>query len=209
MRSRDTLERIASSSEELLEGRSFGQVSVSEIIERAGTSTGAFYNRFSDKRSLLLYLDDRFIERTVALWSAELDPERWDGVPLAEVVGSLVGLLVAKYRAHRGVLRAIVSYGRCRDDPEFVERAARVSRRVLGLVRELLAAHGDEIAHPDPGRAGVFGFVLVVSAIRELVLFEDLGLLLEEEAPDLAGAGLATELSRAYLTYLTTPTEAP
>ena len=59
-RSRRTLAALLDATESLLEERRFEQISVAEIILKAGVSTGSFYARFSGKDALLPALYARY-----------------------------------------------------------------------------------------------------------------------------------------------------
>ena len=62
-RSRETLERILSAAEEVLDGRTFSEVSVEEILNRADVNKSSFYARFKTKEDLLPPLYERFTVR--------------------------------------------------------------------------------------------------------------------------------------------------
>jgi len=54
------LERILSAAEEVLDGRTFSEVSVEEILIRADVNKSSFYARFKTKEDLLPLLYERF-----------------------------------------------------------------------------------------------------------------------------------------------------
>ncbi len=62
-RSRETLERIVVAAEEVLDGRTFSDVSVEEILNRADVNKSSFYARFKTKEDLLPLLYERFTDR--------------------------------------------------------------------------------------------------------------------------------------------------
>lgn len=59
-RSRETLERILAAAEEVLDGRTFSEVSVEQILLRADVNRSSFYARFKTKEDLLPLLYERF-----------------------------------------------------------------------------------------------------------------------------------------------------
>jgi AcrR family transcriptional regulator len=197
-RSRATLHRFLEAALELLGERRFEEAPVAEIARRARASVGAFYARFPDKEALLAHLNDRLFEQGREQWRSFLAPERWRGRPAAEIVAGVVGRIVERRRAHRGLLRALSLYARSRPDPRFSRHAHAMNRFVHGLLRERLLERRREIAHPDPERAISFGLLLVDGATREAILFG--------EAERLPGrpsdAVLARELTAAWLAYL-------
>lgn len=62
-RSRETLERILSATEGLLDGRAFSDISVLEICTTADVSASSFYARFDSKERLLALLHQRHLEK--------------------------------------------------------------------------------------------------------------------------------------------------
>ena len=197
-RSRATLHRFLESALELLGERRFEEASVAEIARRAKASVGAFYARFPDKEALLGYLNDRLFEEGERLWDEFLAPERWQGRSAAELVEAVVGRLVERRRANRGLLRALTLYARSSPGPRFTAHARAMNRHVHRKLAELLLARRDEIAHADPEQAIGFGLLLVDGATREAILFG--------EAARLPGkpsdAVLARELTAAWLAYM-------
>jgi AcrR family transcriptional regulator len=197
-RSRATLFRFLQSAIELLGERRFEEASVAEIARRARSSVGAFYARFPDKEALLLYLNDRLFEEGRKLWDEFLAPERWRARPAADIVEAVVGRLVERRRANRGLLRALSLYARSRPSPRFTAHARAMNRHVHSKLAELLLARRDEISHPDPEQAIAFGLLLVDGATREAILFGEAARL-----PGKPGdAVLARELTAAWLAYL-------
>lgn len=200
-RSRQTLERIVRAAEDLIDDRSFEEVSVAEIVDRSGSSTGSFYTRFEDKRALLTFLDDRFAARARQMWESALDPERWQGAPLAAVLRHFVEVMVTVSRQKGGFLRSLFCQARCHRKGSVLRRGAEMSAWVVELLTRLLAGH-PEVTHPDPKRALALGLLFVGATVRELVTFENLGLF----PLDLEDHEIVEELSRAFASYLTMDT---
>ncbi|WP_421121597.1 TetR/AcrR family transcriptional regulator [Aquihabitans daechungensis] len=71
-RSRETLERILSATEGLLDGRAFSEISVLEICTTADVSASSFYARFDSKERLLALLHQRHLERQRAKLEATI-----------------------------------------------------------------------------------------------------------------------------------------
>jgi AcrR family transcriptional regulator len=196
VRSQATLVRILLAAEELVAEKGYEDTSVAEIVNRAGSSVGAFYARFEDKHAMLLALSARFVEQAMATADAALDPVRWQGASVPQILHAVIRFLVTIYRQQRGIIRAFVI--RNHTDLEFRERQDRLSHYVDERVCQLLLARADEIRHPDPERAVHFGLVLVFSALQDVMLFGELrarGLTFSDEE-------FAAELTRMYLAYL-------
>ena len=105
-RSQETLDRILDAAELLIADKSFADTRVADVVERAGSSVGAFYARFRDKEGLLHALYDRFLAEATATADAALDPERWEGATVPEILGAVIGFLVTVFREQTGLLRA-------------------------------------------------------------------------------------------------------
>lgn len=195
-RSQQTLEKILDAAQALAAEKGFEDAPVAEIVRRAGSSVGAFYARFRDKDALLHALYDRYLEQAMATTDAALDPDRWEGATIPEVLSAVVRFLVEIFREQGGLIRAFVV--RNHTDPEFAAREARLSHYVSERLGRLLLARAHEIRHPDPRRAAAFGLTQVFSTLESAMLFGEL------RSGDLALSDdeLAAELTLAYLAYL-------
>jgi AcrR family transcriptional regulator len=195
-RSQETLDRILDAAEFLVADKGFEDTPVSEIVRRAGSSVGAFYTRFQDKDALLHALYERYFVEAVATAEAALDPARWDGAAIPEILDAVVGFLVEIYREQRGMIRAFVI--RNHVDPAFQARRDRLSHAVNERLTALLLARRREIVHPDPERAAGFGLTLVFSTLDSVMLFGEM----RSGALSLSDEALTSELTTAYLAYL-------
>ena len=97
-RSQETLDRILDAAESLVTEKGFEDATVAEVARRAGSSVGAFYARFRDKTGLLYALYDRYLEQAMATADVALDPERWQGTAIPDLLRSVVRFLVEVYR---------------------------------------------------------------------------------------------------------------
>jgi len=189
-RSRETLDRFLLAAEDLLGEKRFEEITVAEIVGRAGASVGAFYARFQDKDALLDVFDDAFFETSRALWDELLEPARWEGRGAAEIAAALVEALVAKSRARPRLLRALSLHARSHPGSPVAARGVRLNAHVAEGVERLLLTRRKEIAHPEPARAISLGFLMVASAVREAIVFEDAGLGARANDRDLARSRL-------------------
>jgi AcrR family transcriptional regulator len=196
VRSRHTLDRILDAAEALVAEKGFADTPVGEVVRRAGSSVGAFYARFPDKDALLYALYERYLEQATATADDALDPGRWRGRAVPEVLAEVVRFLVAIYRAQGGLIRAFVL--RNHTDPDFRARQERLSHHVSGKLTALLLSRREEIAHPEPERAAAFGLTMMFATIEGAVLFGET----RSRALALSDDELAAELTRAYLAYL-------
>lgn len=202
-RSRATLDRILEAAEALLETQLMDEISLSDVLERAGVSVGAFYGRFRNKEALLPELHTRYARRLDVESVRVLAPERWRGRPLARRIGLLVRYAVFVYRRQRGLLRALSLDWRIHPErvtPSVLENREQFHRRLAAA----LAGDGDEISHPEADAAVRFALTMLGAVCRDQMLSSPT----RHPHPIDAGAAeswLAAELERALLAYLTAP----
>jgi AcrR family transcriptional regulator len=195
-RSRRTLQKFLDATRELLEKKSFDDISVAEIARKSGASVGAFYARFDDKEGLLEYLGSLFetdIDRDIR---RVLDSRDWEAAPLEDVLGAFLTVLVRSHRRHRGTLRALVlrSLGGLGGDmPGALAPAGP-------LVDQILKSRG-RMNHPSPDVAVHLGLAMAASAVRERVLYPETA---TQSRPMTAitDAVFVEELSRVFLAFL-------
>jgi AcrR family transcriptional regulator len=198
-RSQETLDRILDAAEALVREKGFDDTPVAEIVRRAESSIGSFYSRFPDKDSLLHALFERFHEQAIATADDALDPARWRGAPLADIVAAVVRFLAEIYREQRGLIRAFAI--RRHVDATYQLRRERLSQHVSAGLSALLLERRAEIGHPDPARAAAFGLTLVFGALDSTMLFGEM----RSGAFALSDSDVAAEITRAYLAYLGAP----
>jgi AcrR family transcriptional regulator len=200
-RSQRTLDQLLASAEAVLARDGLEGATVPAIAAHAGLSVGSVYRRFPDKDALVREVCERFFERGAAANRASLEAARYQGMPLARLARLLISAMIAGYRQHRGLLRALHLYIRTHEDRAFRRRADELSSDALRRMGDLLLLRKSEIGHPRPERAVRFGLLQLSFALREMMLSDPAGLhprvaqLLPEE--DLAG-----ELTRMYLGFL-------
>lgn len=201
-RSRRTLEALLDATEALLVERRFEEITVAEIILKAGSSTGSFYARFSGKDALLPALYARYHAELPGRLAQVRDGLDYGRMTLADACRRVVREFAASFEARPNLMRAIVIYARTRPDeirPLLGERAD-VHRQLVEMFRPFHA----EIRHGDREAAIRAGLFLVGTTVREAVLFPD--------APFAAVTGqrldrLERMLGDILYAYLTTPTE--
>ncbi|HEU4564020.1 MAG TPA: TetR/AcrR family transcriptional regulator [Gemmatimonadaceae bacterium] len=195
-RSRETLDRILDAVEEVMEEKSFTDATLAEIMDRAGVTIGAFYRRFEDKDSLLHLLDERFWNEMHDFAAEQLDPGRWKGKSIRQILEEWIPVHVALYRSRRGLIRSL--FLRSRTDTVIRETASRVNSYFLRRIRVLLLARRDEIHHPDPEYAIDLALLALVGTLREVVVFGEVW----PNARRVGGPRLPMEMTRLLERYL-------
>lgn len=201
-RSRRTLEALLDATEALLGERRFEEITVAEIILKAGSSTGSFYARFPGKDALLPALYARYHAQLPGRLAQVREGLDFQRMTLAEACRRVVREFAAAFEARPNLMRAIVIYARTRPEeirPLLGERA-ELHRQLVELFRPFHA----EIRQADPEAAIRAGLFLVGTTVREAVLFPD--------APFAAVTGQKLDRLEGMLgdvlhAYLTTPSE--
>ncbi len=203
-RSQQTLERIVRAAEELLREKEFEHITIGEIVQRAGSSTGSFYARFQAKEALLPYLYERYDRRLRQELPGLLAAEEWARLPLPQLARRVAATLVELFRANRPLLRAVALYARAR--PADIDDATREARAPLyQAAARLFAAHHHAIPHPQPERAVAFALFAAAAVCREMIVFAEAP---HAQAARLPDEVLAAQVGRLLLAYLTCPVDA-
>ena len=160
-RSRRTLERIVQAALKILEEQGHKALTVQAVVDRADSSVGSFYARFSGKEDLLDYLGERLWDEALERWDGAIRSRNWSEIDLQHIAESSVGLLV-----DIGVSRAV--YLRALDQAQGVNGAAynRFRDRVLGDVAEILLTCRGEIPHSEPDLAVRLGLLAAEGMIQ-------------------------------------------
>lgn len=199
-RSRQTLERLGEAVTELLGEKRFDDITVVDVVQRAGVSTGSFYGRFASKDALLVWLEDHYFADSRRTMEVSLDPARWRGVPLAGVVEGIVRLYLDFLEKHRHLLEPIVLANRRDPGGALARRSRELNGESYRRVVRLLAERRDEIASDDPEAAASWALATLYALSHELVLFGEAGL---QSVPALDDReALVSRLARTLLAYL-------
>jgi len=196
-RSRETMNQILDAAAQILETKTFEELTIAEVVQQAGTSVGAFYGRFKDKESLLQALDERFFREFEDAIAALLTPSNWAGKSIAYIIEGAARLLLQTYSKDKGVLRSLNLKARLYGDSRFKKREQRAWNELFPRLQDTLLLHQDEITHPNPSLATRLGFQQMFFSMREILLWEPL----REDVP-YDNEELIAELTRAYLAYL-------
>jgi AcrR family transcriptional regulator len=192
-RSQERLERLLDSAEEVIAEKGFEHASVAEIMGRAGSSVGLFYQRFKSKDDLLRCLLERFSDASIATADLVFDPANWKGKSIRAIVEQIIPFLVNVYRQRKGLIRAILL--RASVDPEFNQSAHAAELHIADLLEKLCLDRVDQISHPDPRTAVRLAYQMLRCTLNSLALFE----LKQRAGFSLDHPVLEKELTRAIL----------
>lgn len=199
-RSEATLHRLLDAAEALIQEKGPGEVSIPEIVGRAGSSVGGFYARFKDKDHLLRALEERFLAEMRDVLDELAAPERWRDASIPDIVRAGVATLLRIFRERRPLLVTFMARAAQGQGPELQE--------ILGFRREvsarfvaLLQSRRENLGHPRPEVAVDLAVQLVFGLMHQMIVFGEVRVgerrLREEE--------LAGELLRNVLGYIGHP----
>ncbi len=192
-RTRAGLTRLLDAAEELLAERSFEEISIAEIAKTAGSSVGAFYRRFRDKDGLLHALHERFSADARATADEALEPPRWAGARLEDIVEAFTAFLVQTHREREGLFTAFMRRGAV--DTSMRQRTEELFAYIGDRLNELLSEHRQRINHPDPALAASLGLHMMIGTLSNPMRIP-----IEQIARD--DARLVTELARMFTSYI-------
>jgi AcrR family transcriptional regulator len=140
--------RIVEATIELVRERSFAQLNVGEIMERAGIGRTLFYRHFDDLGDLLLRvareaIDDLY-DAQIALAETRVGPDPAN-------VREAMELPVVVYERHGPVLRALAEAAAT--DPLVAEQQTALRDRFDVLVTEILERAGELLGNPPADTA--------------------------------------------------------
>lgn len=161
LRSRRTLERIVRASLEILETEGPDGLTVQAIVDRADSSVGSFYARFTGKDELLDYVGERVWQEAATRWDAALVARDWTDVALGELIRGIVHLLGEADATRTSYLKAL-------DRTSGAHGGSYRSFRdhVIRGVEDLLLARAGEMTHPDPRLAVPMGLHAALAVLE-------------------------------------------
>ncbi len=168
-RSQETFERFVAATRELLDEKPFDEITVSDIVGRAGRTVGSFYARFDDKYGVLYELVSRIDRRISDVVRAFCDPVRWEGHPVEDFVDESVRLNVAAYRRMPALFRAALCAATT--DERFRRERVEVMQFCAEQQKRFLLSRAGELGCADPARSSDLMFELVSATLDHELLF--------------------------------------
>ncbi len=163
-RSQRTQEALLDAAEELFAADGIDGTSVADVAERAGSSVGAVYHHFRDKKALLYALYDRMATGFEAITREAVEPARWEGATVGDILEGYVAFALASERERPGFKRVALEASRM--DPALRDHFDKLRAELHRGLTDLLLARADEIGHPDPKVAIAFVLDQLAAMLR-------------------------------------------
>ena len=141
-------EKIVAAATELVRQRSYTELSIGEIMQRAGFERTIFYRHFDDLGDLLLRASREAMEELYEAETALAPSPPGTG---REAIQAAIAAAVAVYRRHGPLLRAVAEAAA--GDPQVAAGRAALLRRFDELVARSLAELAPTDADPPANRA--------------------------------------------------------
>lgn len=194
-RSRETYERLLDAAQDIMLAKSYESVSIEEIAQHAGLTTGAFYARFKNKATLLIALSER-TGRHIETVLAALEEFGAGDHGLADRVERFVNELFQFNRRYKGLLRAIRRTAV--ENPNLQDTTTALNQRLKQRLLDYFRPAFKEINHKRPEQAIEVSLTLIFSTLRMLTVEDDL-LPNEFKAPERHSVAGLTDAVTRYL----------
>lgn len=153
-RSTRTQNALLDAAETLILKQGIEATSVADIAKRAKTSVGSVYHHFKDKQALLYALFHRMMEDYAQISQDAVEPARWEGATIRDILGSFVSFSLASTKDRREYKAAALVVATAH--PELRKHHLEIQSAMYGGLLELLLQRRDEIGHDDPAAAASF-----------------------------------------------------
>ena len=163
-RSQRTQAALLDAAEELFSEKGLDGTSVSDIADRAGCSVGAVYHHFSDKKAMLFALFDRLAAEFDATTREAVDPARWEGAGVADILHAYLEFSLADARERPAFKK--VGLAAARQDGALADQYTKLVGALDQGLTDLILARRDQIGHPDPDLATRFVLDQLGSMLR-------------------------------------------
>jgi AcrR family transcriptional regulator len=199
-RSQQSMRRLIDAARQILNEDGLEAATIPRIAERAGLSVGSIYRRFPDKDALLREICIQyFLDKHEFL--SHLAEQIPADAALADIIQGMAQGMMRSFMQDAGLMRATFFYSREQAEPKMRQKIERAGRRTFELTVGILLSRRNQIGHSDPEMAAQLSITMMLSTIREMVLFH---------CPKMSAADsgrVASELALAVSRYLEVKTK--
>ncbi len=143
-----TIDALLDAAERLIAEGGVEAASIAEIARRAGCSVGAVYHHFKDKEALQKALFNRMAEAFAATTDEALNPSRWEGASIADI---LRGYLEFSFKvARENPVDKQAAYDIAKTNPAMQARLFELEKSAGDRLRRLLLERKDDVRRADP-----------------------------------------------------------
>ena len=170
-RSRDKFERIFTAAETLFATKGPQATSIQDIIELAGCSVGAFYQRFPDREALVTAVLERFEDTVNAEIGAFFGATILTRMPLSQMVEEVVSFVFHLYTQKGGLFHSLMCL--LETSPAAREGKTCITTFAITQFGNLLMQRKAELAHPDPLLAANMTMRMLIGVLDTQHIFSD------------------------------------
>ena len=199
-RSRRSLQRLLDAAESVFDKYGLEGATLPRIAREAGLSPASVYRRFRDKDALIRAVFQRASEIQTQEIANEIDLEQMHKIGIRAFTNHWIGGMLRGYSARTGLIRAAMMYGQKHPRAAFVRRQRDLEIQNFRKMVQIFLLWRDEIGHPNPEHAVIYGAMMVAFTARELILLDEAAAF--KGLVPLGIEDLQRELSRGFLRYL-------
>jgi AcrR family transcriptional regulator len=168
-RSRESLERLLDAAQEQIRVGGLESLKITDLVVRAGFSTGAFYARFPNKTALLHAVHKRFHACLEPKIHAELEEQIGEPGDFDEVVRRAFDTLIKHVTGERELSRAFMMMSVF--DPVMRAKGQQINLERRDALTRVLITRREEIGHPDPFLAINIAYGMYAGVLRGTLVF--------------------------------------